>query len=445
MNITLQLRKPVVSTAITITGSKSETNRLLLLQALYPGIGIQNISESDDSHAMQAALASTDSVIDIHHAGTAMRFLTAYFALQEGREVTLTGSKRMRERPIGVLVNALRDLGAQIEYTENEGFPPLKITGQKLTKSSVSINAGVSSQYITALLLIAGRLENGLELTLEGELTSIPYIKMTLGLLNEVGIENIFEGNKIKVKSQISTKSAAQSEVLNLKSEISSHSEAQSEILNLKSEITVESDWSSASYFYSIVALSDVGTSITLSSYKQDSLQGDSALAEIYKELGVETTFSGNTITLTKLNFKPETLNLELNNTPDIAQTIAVTCFGLGVGCHLTGLHTLKIKETDRLEALKTELEKFGATISITDHSLALQPHNLFGTSEVSTLPLEDMGEAVATYNDHRMAMAFAPLAIKTSVSIKDAAVVSKSYPTFWEDMKVLGFEVEEV
>jgi len=436
MDITLQLHKPVASTAITITGSKSETNRLLLLQALYPGISIQNISESDDSHAMQAALASTDSVIDIHHAGTAMRFLTAYFALQEGREITLTGSQRMRERPIGVLVNALRDLGAQIEYTENDGFPPLKITGQKLTKSSVAINAGVSSQYITALLLIAGRLENGLELTLEGELTSIPYIKMTLGLLNEVGIENSFEDNKIIVKSaignqQLGKPGEAQSEILHLKSEILK-----------ESEITVESDWSSASYFYSIVALAEVGTTITLSSYKQNSLQGDSALAEIYTELGVETIFNGNFITLKKLNYQPSTINQQLNNTPDIAQTIAVTCFGLGIGCHLTGLHTLKIKETDRLEALKTELEKFGATITVTDHSLTLEPHNLFGTSEAGTPPLEGTGEAIATYNDHRMAMAFAPLAIKTPVGIKDAGVVSKSYPTFWEDMKVLGFEV---
>ncbi|MXN91078.1 3-phosphoshikimate 1-carboxyvinyltransferase [Flavobacterium sp. Sd200] len=419
MDIKLQLHKPVASAAIKITGSKSETNRLLLLQALYPGIIIGNISESDDSHAMQQALASTDSVIDIHHAGTAMRFLTAYFALQEGREVVLTGSQRMKERPIGVLVDALRSLGVQIEYTENEGYPPLKIMGRKLTQSGVSINAGVSSQYITALLLIAGRLENGLELTLEGELTSIPYIKMTLGLLDEVGIENSFADNKITVKSATNNQQPA--------------------------TITVESDWSSASYFYSIVALSKVGTAITLSAYKQNSLQGDSALAEIYKDFGVETSFQDNAITLTKLNLKPETLNFELNNTPDIAQTIAVTCFGLGIGCYLTGLHTLKIKETDRLEALKTELEKFGATITVTNDSLTLEPHNLFDPSEALTPALEGKGEAVATYNDHRMAMAFAPLAIKTPFIIQDAGVVSKSYPTFWEDMKVLGFEMREV
>ena len=259
---------------------------------------------------------------------------------------------------------------------------------------------------------------------------------MTLGLLNEVGIENSFKGNTITVKSamgngQLADPSEAQSKILNLKSEISK-------------QIVVESDWSSASYFYSIVALADEGTTITLSSYKQNSLQGDSALAEIYKELGVETIFDGTHIRLRKLNFKPKTLNFNLNNTPDIAQTIAVTCFGLGTGCHLTGLHTLKIKETDRLEALKTELEKFGATLSVTDHSLTLQPHNLFNPSEAPSLTFgEGWGEAavfVSTYNDHRMAMAFAPLAIKTPVGINDAGVVSKSYPTFWEDMKALGF-----
>ena len=471
MDITLQLHEPVRSTAITITGSKSETNRLLLLQALYQGISIQNISESDDSLAMQNALASSGDIIDIHHAGTAMRFLTAYFSLQEGRAITLTGSQRMRERPIGVLVDALRSLGAKIEYVENEGFPPLKITGQQLTKSSVAINAGVSSQYITALLLIAGRLENGLELKLQGELTSIPYIKMTLGLLTEVGIENSFEGNRIIVKSAIGnrqlaigneqlTSSNEQSAMSNqqladpgeVQSDPRLKAELAKQILNLKSEISkeseivVESDWSSASYFYSIVALANEGTEITLSSYKQNSLQGDSALADIYKEFGVETIFNGTSIRLNKLNFKPETLNFELNNTPDIAQTIAVTCFGLGIGCHLTGLHTLKIKETDRLEALKTELGKFGATLSVTNHSLTLQPHSLFeDLSEAGNSPLEGKGEAavfVATYNDHRMAMAFAPLAIKTPVGIKDAGVVSKSYPTFWEDMKAIGFTI---
>lgn len=445
MDIKISIDKPVRSSAIKITGSKSETNRLLLLQALYPGIAIENISESDDSAAMQAALASSADVVDIHHAGTAMRFLTAYFAQKEGRSVLLTGSQRMKERPIGVLVDALRSLGADISYAENEGYPPLKIKGKKLAGGSTSIKADVSSQYITALLLIASKLEKGIELTLEGELTSIPYIKMTLGLLDEVGIINSFEGNVIKVKSQI-TNFKSQIED---KSQIANHKSQtgeESEILNLKSAIVVESDWSSASYFYSIVALSPVGTAITLSSYKQNSLQGDSALADIYKGFGVETNFSGNRVTLTKLNHKQKTLNLELNNTPDIAQTIAVTCFGLGIGCHLSGLHTLKIKETDRLEALKAELSKFGAEVAVTNDSLTLQPHSLFHPSEAGFPPSEGAGEApeveVATYNDHRMAMAFAPLAIKTPFIIKNAEVVSKSFPTFWEDIKALGFEV---
>lgn len=405
MDIKISAGQPVTQASVQVTGSKSETNRLLLLQALYPGISIENISESDDSIAMQGALASTDEVVDIHHAGTAMRFLTAYFAQNEGRNVLLTGSQRMQERPIGVLVDALRSLGADIEYAGNEGYPPLRINGKKLAGGKASIKADVSSQYITALLLIAGKLENGLELELLGELTSIPYIKMTLGLLNEVGIGNTFEGNVITVKPTTNNQQP--------------------------STIVVESDWSSASYFYSIVALSDVGTSITLSSYKENSLQGDSALAEIYKEFGVETKFSGNEITLSKHNLKPETLNLELNNTPDIAQTIAVTCFALGIGCHLTGLHTLKIKETDRLEALKAELGKFGAEVTVTNDSLTLAPSSN-----------KNEGVEVATYNDHRMAMAFAPLALKVPFVVKDAGVVSKSFPTFWEDMRELGFEV---
>lgn len=405
MDIKISAGQPVAQASVQVTGSKSETNRLLLLQALYPGISIQNISESDDSIAMQGALASTNDVVDIHHAGTAMRFLTAYFAQSEGRSVLLTGSQRMQERPIGVLVDALRSLGADIQYTGNEGYPPLKINGKKLAGGKASIKADVSSQYITALLLIAGRLENGLELELLGELTSVPYIKMTLGLLDEVGIENSFEGNVITVKPTTNNQQS--------------------------STIVVESDWSSASYFYSIVALSGVGTRITLSSYKQNSLQGDSALAEIYKEFGVQTAFSGNQITLSKQNLKPETLNFELNNTPDIAQTIAVTCFALGFGCHLTGLHTLKIKETDRLEALKTELGKFGAEVTVTNDSLTLAPSSH-----------KNEGVEVATYNDHRMAMAFAPLALKVPFVVKDAGVVSKSFPTFWEDMEKLGFVV---
>jgi 3-phosphoshikimate 1-carboxyvinyltransferase len=416
MDIKISIHGPVKSAALTITGSKSETNRLLLLQALFDGITIKNTSESDDSVAMRQALASEGDVVDIHHAGTAMRFLTAYFSQKEGRSVVLTGSQRMKERPIGVLVDALRTLGADIEYTENDGYPPLKINGKKLTGSRVSINAGVSSQYITALMLIGAKLPNGLELTLEGEITSVPYINMTQMLLAQAGIESSFEGNVIRVMPV-------------------------QPIFNPQSSITVESDWSSASYFYAIVALSPVGTGVTLSTYKELSFQGDSALAEIYESLGVSTQFAGGTIILRKENHLPATINLQLNNTPDIAQTIAVTCFGLGVGCHLTGLHTLKIKETDRLEALKAELGKFGAKVTVTNDSLTLEPHDLF-TSGIADRPIEAVH--VATYNDHRMAMAFAPLAIKMPLVIQDAGVVSKSFPTFWDDLSKLGFVISD-
>ena len=405
MEVALQLSVVRSGSAIAISGSKSETNRLLLLQALYPNIQLQNTSNSDDSLVMEKALSSSEETINIHHAGTAMRFLTAYFAAQEGRTVVLTGSSRMKERPISILVEALRQLGAKIEYLENEGFPPLKITGQKITASKVALQANVSSQYISALLLIASKLENGIEITLEGPLTSIPYINMTLALLQEIGIETAFEGNTIRVKPSTNHQPIT---------------------------LTVESDWSSASYFYSIVALSEVGTTIRLSSYKKNSLQGDSALVTLYENFGVTTTFDGNTICLTKTyNVQPTPYTLQLNNTPDIAQTIAVTCLGLGLGCHLSGLHTLKIKETDRLEALQMELTKLGAEVTVTEDTLTLK-----ATTSIPS------NVKIGTYTDHRMAMAFAPLALKVPIVIKDAEVVSKSYPNFWSDLKAVGFQI---
>jgi 3-phosphoshikimate 1-carboxyvinyltransferase len=410
---------------LKITGSKSETNRLLLLQALYPTIVLENTSNSDDSEVMLKVLkdfhlpSSIFHLFDVHHAGTAMRFLTAYFAIQEGKEIILTGSSRMKERPIKILVDALKNLGADITYEENEGFPPIRIKGKKLSKNKVTLDANVSSQYISALLLIAPKLVNGLELTLEGAITSIPYIKMTLALLDEIGVETTFEKNIINIQH---LDQVPPSRVRGL----------------------IESDWSSASYWYSIIALSEIGTQITLSSYKKNSLQGDAALVEIYKSFGIETVFASNGIILHKVNnLKPETLNFKLSDSPDIAQTIAVTCFGLGIGCHLTGLHTLKIKETDRLEALKNELSKFGATISVTNDSLTLLAHNLFD-GEYSP-PLEGYPQGgVATYQDHRMAMAFAPLAIKLPIIIQNPEVVSKSYPTFWDDLKSFGFRISE-
>lgn len=405
----LHLKKVTINqhSAIQITGSKSESNRLLLLQALFHEIEIENVSNSDDSQLMTKALASKSELIDIHHAGTAMRFLTAFFATQEGRTIELTGSKRMKERPIKILVDALNQLGAKISYKEKEGFPPLIIEGKKLTKNKVALEANVSSQYISALLLIASTLENGLELTLKGKITSVPYINMTLSLLNEIGVETKFQNNTISVI-------------------------ANSKKLIAKNQLTVESDWSSASYYYSIAALSDLGTSITLSAYKENSLQGDSALAKIYNAFGVETTFKNHTVILRKskaINQKVK-INFDLANAPDIAQTITVSAFGLGLECHLTGLHTLKIKETDRLEALKTEIEKLGGSVRITNDSLSLSASNKINENIT-----------IATYNDHRMAMAFAPLAIKAPLEIEDAGVVSKSYPTFWDDLKAIGFQ----
>lgn len=408
MDITLHKSKIVNSnTEITITGSKSESNRLLLLQALYPELKINNLSNSDDTLVMSKALRSPSHNIDVHHAGTAMRFLTAFFSTQKGREITLTGSHRMQERPIHILVDALQQLGAAITYEKTQGYPPIKIVGQEFTKSKVTLKANVSSQYISALMLIAPKLKNGLELTLKGEITSVPYINMTLSLLNQIGIVTSFNENGIVIKPDLQ---------------------------NLISKtLTVESDWSSASYYYSIVALSDVGTVIKLSSYKQNSLQGDSVLVNIYNEFGVETIFNENAITLTKAkDCKLLTFNCQLSNAPDIAQTIAVTCLGLGIGCELSGLHTLKIKETDRLEALKNEIEKFGTQVTITQDTLSI--------SNIATL---NENVSVNTYSDHRMAMAFAPLALKIGFKVNDANVVSKSYPNFWEDIQRIGFFVE--
>ena len=290
MNLQLSHYTEPLEGSITITGSKSESNRLLILQQFYKNIAIENLGESDDTAVMRTALSSLSEIVDVHHAGTAMRFLTAYFSIAQGRETILTGSKRMKERPIKILVDALRLLGAEIEYMENEGFPPLKISGKKLTKDTIIINGSVSSQYISALLLIASSLENGLKLEFEGEVTSVPYIKMTLSLLSEIGIESVWEQNTITVKAKKTIENKL---------------------------ITVESDWSSASYYYSLVALSK-GATLTLSSYKKTSLQGDAVLAEIYKSFGVKTTFNKNSITLTKVESRLQLQNIsfDLSNAP---------------------------------------------------------------------------------------------------------------------------------
>lgn len=392
---------------LNITGSKSETNRLLLLQALYPELKVENSSNSDDSVAMNAALKEGKTNVDIHHAGTAMRFLTSYFSTLEGNEVILTGSARMQERPIGILVEALQALGAEITYEKNDGYPPLRIKGKKLMGGKVELPANISSQYISALLLCAPKLSEGLKLELVGQITSLPYIKMTLSLLDRLGVETYFEGQTLQVMPQ--------------------------ERINPQIQ-KVESDWSSASYYFSCVALSQ-DAKIVLNNYRADSLQGDSVLPEIYAQLGVTTSFSAEGMVLEKTqNFTlPDRIELNLIEAPDIAQTIAVSCYGLGVACNLTGLHTLKIKETDRLVALETELGKLGAKIKVTQDSLDLKGETHF---------IE--GQSIATYHDHRMAMAFAPLAQKVSLNILDAKVVTKSYPDFWDDIQSIGFQIDK-
>ena len=404
--MTVSLSHPSVKCngKLRITGSKSETNRLLLLQALFSGLSIENTSESDDSEVMQAALKDKTDVIDVHHAGTAMRFLTAYFAHLEGREVVLTGSQRMQERPIKILVEALRSIGASITYEKEEGYPPIIIKGKKLTGGTVTLPADISSQYISALLLIGPVLENGIQLDLVGKITSIPYINMTLSLLNNIGVQIEFKGQSIRVAPQKKPRLTTQ---------------------------IVESDWSSASYYFSIVALSDE-SEIHLTSYKKNSLQGDRVLREIYSKLGVSSSIEGQTLILKKEKVDlPNVLEWDLSKAPDIAQTIAVSCYGLGIGCKLRGLHTLKIKETDRLQALYNELTKLGAQVKVTDKSLELAA----GSNFVADCSLP-------TYNDHRMAMAFAPLALKVPLIIENAEVVSKSYPTFWKDLEQINFKI---
>jgi len=388
---------------IRISGSKSETNRLLLLQAMCPRIIIENGSDSDDSIAMQRGLSQTKGVVDVGHAGTAMRFLAAYYAVNPDVDILLTGSARMKERPIGVLVDALRELGADIEYGGKEGFPPLHIRGRQIHQSQTSIRADISSQFLSALALVAPALENGLNMRLEGELTSAPYLEMTLALLRKVGVETHFDKRSIQILPAAIRPAT----------------------------IMVESDWSSASYFYSMVALAPEGTELVLSSFHADSRQGDRITAEIYRLFGVATYFyPDGSIRLIKEGEAQHHIDLDLSNTPDIAQTIAVTCRGLGISCNLYGLHTLKIKETDRLEALRTELTSTGTPVRISEGSLHL------GSS--GDLPADI---SVRTYHDHRMALAFAPLAIRSNVTIHDAGVVSKSYPSFWKDLEGLGIQ----
>lgn len=387
--------------SINLSGSKSITNRVLILNSLFNNsLQLQNISKSQDSQMMKEALSSKEHCIDVHHAGTAMRFLTAFFSIQENRETILTGSHRMKERPIKILVDALNQLGANISYVENEGYPPLEIKGKEIKSNIIKLPSNISSQYITALCLIGTKLEKGLVIELEGKITSKPYITMTLQILNKIGIKTLFNQNKITIYPV-------------------------SEIKN--QQFIIESDWSSASYHYSICALSN-NLTIKLKYLFEDSLQADRRAVEIYQKFfGITTTFNTNEITLNKQpNFEyPDFIELDMNDCPDIAQTVALTAFGLRIPIKITGLETLKIKETDRLVALKNEIEKCGGKVEITDNSFTLLKVNSFNANQ-----------KIETYNDHRMAMSFAPLKLLFPLEIKNPDVVVKSYVEFWNDMK---------
>ncbi|WP_259288925.1 3-phosphoshikimate 1-carboxyvinyltransferase [Candidatus Karelsulcia muelleri] len=397
---------------VKITGSKSESNRFLILKALYPDIiELENISNSDDTLILKKALFSKKKLINIKHSGTAMRFLTAFFSIKENREVILTGSYRMQERPISILVETLKKLGGKIFYEKKNGYPPLRIMGNKLLGGGINIDATISSQYISALMLIASKFENGLKIYLSNKITSISYLNMTLKVLKKLGINVLWNNNMIYIQNKKFQK---------------------------KIKRIIESDWSSASYYYSLVALSKKAD-LNLKFFNKKNIQGDSIISNIYKDFfNVKTVFQKNEINLKKiidLDFNSididfNSIDIDLNSTPDIAQTIVVTCTGLRIKCILRGLETLKIKETDRLNALKNELSKLGVKSIITNSSIELVKFNETQKKEIY----------IYTYDDHRMAMSFSTLGIRYPISILNYNVVSKSYPNFWIDLKSIGF-----
>jgi 3-phosphoshikimate 1-carboxyvinyltransferase len=422
-NIILTKKSRSIKGTIQLTGSKSECNRALVIEALSNGkVKVENISDAADAVLLAKILRAEVrdqrlkavginkseiehpiSEINIGPAGTAMRFLTAYLTLQD-EEVILTGSERMKQRPIGILVEALRELGAQIEYVENEGFPPIKLKGSLVQQSNkVSIKGNISSQYITALLLIAPRLPFGLELHIEGDLTSRPYVEMTLAMLQTAGIQHTWNGNIISIQNQEFTTTS----------------------------LYIEPDWSAASYWYAIAALADEAE-LFLPGLTQYSLQGDSVITEIMANFGITSQFKDGGVYLQKEVKAISRKIFDLKECPDLAQTIIVVCAALGHEATFTGLETLKIKETDRIKALQNELAKIGVKlvekgqVYKLDCSEKQLPQRIF----------------VNTYDDHRMAMAFAPLALLIpEVEVEDADVVEKSYPAFWKDLEKVGFE----
>ncbi|HEY3371165.1 MAG TPA: 3-phosphoshikimate 1-carboxyvinyltransferase [Prolixibacteraceae bacterium] len=396
--------------SIVLPSSKSIANRALIIHALsYSPYPIENLSDSDDTRVMEQVFNSNSNQFDIGHAGTAMRFLTAFLSQIVG-EWTITGSDRMKQRPIGILVDALTKLGARIEYIENEGFPPLKIYGSHLKGCVLELDGSISSQYISALLMIAPTLEGGLTLRLKNKTTSRPYIEMTLKLMAQFGVQHAWKGNEIRISEQ---KYSAR-------------------------PFSVEADWSGASYWYEMAVLAEE-VDLELIGLQTESLQGDAIVAQWFERLGIQTMATEKGARLTKNSkWLPKFLQLNFIENPDVAQTFAVLCVMKQIPFHFTGLETLKIKETNRIAALQDELAKYGAKLI----EPALGELKWDGTFPLNKQVLPE----IETYHDHRMAMAFAPACQLTGqIVILDPMVVTKSYPGYWDDLKKVGFEVAEI
>lgn len=405
MNTTLSIKQKssLHGSARTLPASKSISNRVLILSALAGGNSVlHNLSDANDTQLMLKRISSPEFEIDVEDAGTTMRFLTAYFSITNQKKV-LTGTKRMQERPIGILVNALRSLGVDIQYISKEGYPPLRINGFTAQKTNaIKIRGDVSSQFISALMMVAPSLPQGLSLELEGKIGSRPYIEMTASLMKHFGAASEFAGNKITVTPQ----------------------------RYRAAEFTVESDWSGASYWFAFAALAN-DAEILLPRLLLNSLQGDRAIADM-SALGIASEMVDGQLKLSKKSSLKE-FQWDFTNCPDLAQTVAVICAAKGIRGSFTGLESLRIKETDRIAALQNELQKIGADLKEED------------TSHWTLIPSASLPPSASfqTYKDHRMAMAFAPLATLMDVQIENPGVVKKSYPTFWEDIKSFGFELQ--
>lgn len=396
-----------IDVAVQLPASKSISNRALILNGLsFSPFEVMNLSDCDDTRVMIDAFTKEDNLIDVKAAGTSMRFLTAFLSRTPGDWI-ITGTERMKERPINILVDALVSLGARIEYLGKPGYPPLKIRGTALNGGVIHLSGGVSSQFISALLMIAPTMTKGLTIHLEGDIISVPYIKLTLGMMAQYGVKVHWEDKTIKIYS---------------------------EEYKPVEQYIVESDWSAASYWYEIAALSD-NANIELKGLFKDSMQGDSKVADLFLDLGINTEYTEDGVRLTKTNRITKKFFHNFVNEPDLAQTFAVTCCMMNIPFMFTGLQSLKIKETDRIEALKQELRKFGYILRDSNDSILEWDGEL---CEAEPDPV------IKTYEDHRMAMAFAPAAIKKeNVKIAHPGVVSKSYPSYWKDLENSGFAIQ--